>query len=57
MAAYHQIGIQVDAPEDMLEGPQEEPLAEIPAVVEPFPGEEGEGLMAAPEVPSGGLES
>ncbi|MCH8889883.1 MAG: DNA-directed RNA polymerase subunit beta' [Myxococcales bacterium] len=34
MARYHQIGIQIDAPEELMEGPEEEPLAELPVPAE-----------------------
>jgi DNA-directed RNA polymerase subunit beta' len=55
MARYHQIGIQIDAPEELMEGPEEEPLVEVP-----LPSEApivSDGLMAAPGSPSEKLES
>jgi hypothetical protein len=46
MSLYHQIGIQVDAPEELMEGPEEEPLAEIPVPAEPS-AVTTDGLMAS----------
>jgi DNA-directed RNA polymerase subunit beta' len=46
MARYHQIGIQVDAPEELMEGPEEEPLAELPAPAE-APAITTDGLMVS----------
>jgi DNA-directed RNA polymerase subunit beta' len=46
MARYHQIGIQVDAPEELMEGPEEEPLAELPVPAE-VPAATPDGLMAS----------
>jgi DNA-directed RNA polymerase subunit beta' len=50
MARYHQIGIQVDAPEELMEGPEEEPLAELPAPSE-APAASPDGLMVSPGSP------
>jgi len=50
MASYRQIGIQVDAPEELMEGPEEEPLATIPVAPEP-PSISTDGLMASAESP------
>jgi len=46
MSRYHQIGIQVDAPEELMEGPEEEPLAELPVSAE-VPAVTPDGLMAS----------
>jgi hypothetical protein len=46
MARYRQIGIQVDAPEELMEGPEEEPLAELPIPSE-APAVTTDGLMAS----------
>ncbi|MDJ0853040.1 MAG: DNA-directed RNA polymerase subunit beta' [Myxococcota bacterium] len=56
MARYQQIGIQVDAPEGMLEGPEEEGLleAEVPVAE---PATPAEGLMAGPAEGHEPLES
>ncbi|MGE4608160.1 MAG: DNA-directed RNA polymerase subunit beta', partial [Myxococcota bacterium] len=43
MAQYTSIGIQIDAPAELMEGPEEEPLG-VPALPESAPV--GEGLMA-----------
>jgi len=48
MAQYTSLGIQIDAPEELMEGPEEEPLSRR-EVGEPVPLVEGEGLMASPE--------
>jgi DNA-directed RNA polymerase subunit beta' len=50
MARYHNIGIQIDAPEELIEGPVEEPLAEEEAVpaAAPEAGALPPGLMASP---------
>jgi DNA-directed RNA polymerase subunit beta' len=50
MARYQNIGIQIDAPEELLEGPAEETAAEAEAVSPPVPdaGVEIPGLMASP---------
>jgi DNA-directed RNA polymerase subunit beta' len=48
MARYHQIGIQIDAPEELMEGPEEEPLAEFPVPPE-APIATADGLMASAE--------
>ncbi len=45
MEQYTRIGIQIDAPEELMEGPEEEPL-EVRSTIEPAPL--GDGLMAAP---------
>jgi hypothetical protein len=47
MARYRRIGIQVEAPEGMLEGPEEESMLEagLPA---PEASTPAEGLMAGP---------
>jgi DNA-directed RNA polymerase subunit beta' len=45
MQQYTSIGIRIDAPEELMEGPEEEPL-DTPGLIEPAPI--GEGLMAAP---------
>ena len=50
MARYHQIGIQVDAPEELMEGPEEEPLAELPVPAE-APAITTDGLMASASSP------
>jgi DNA-directed RNA polymerase subunit beta' len=50
MARYHQIGIQVDAPEELMEGPEEEPLAELPVSAE-APAITTDGLMASASSP------
>jgi len=50
MASYRQIGIQVDAPEELMEGPEEEPLAKLPVSHEP-PSISTDGLMASAESP------
>jgi DNA-directed RNA polymerase subunit beta' len=47
MARYQRIGIQIDAPEELLEGPEEE-LAVEPAVPAAEPETPAEGLMAGP---------
>lgn len=49
MDRYHHIGIQVDAPADLLEGPVEETSSELglPGTGE-VPATPSEGLMAAP---------
>jgi DNA-directed RNA polymerase subunit beta' len=55
MARYHQIGIQIDAPEELMEGPEEEPLVEVSA-----PSEApilGDSLMASAGLPQETLES
>jgi len=46
MARYHQIGIQIDAPEELMEGPEEEPLAELP-MLPAAPAVTTDGLMAS----------
>jgi DNA-directed RNA polymerase subunit beta' len=46
MARYHQIGIQIDAPEELMEGPEEEPLVEVPAAPSEAPII-SDGLMAS----------
>ena len=46
MARYHQIGIQIDAPEELMEGPEEEPLAELP-MLPATPAVTTDGLMAS----------
>jgi DNA-directed RNA polymerase subunit beta' len=50
MARYQNIGIQIDAPEELLEGPVEETAAEAEAVSPPVPdaGVEVPGLLASP---------
>jgi DNA-directed RNA polymerase subunit beta' len=55
MAQYTKIGIEIDAPEELMEGPEEEPLAEIPAAGEPAPL--AETLMASPAPPVDPLKS
>ncbi len=55
MARYHQIGIQIDAPEELMEGPEEEPLAEFPVPPE-APIATADGLMASAESLSEALE-
>jgi DNA-directed RNA polymerase subunit beta' len=55
MSRYKSIGIQIDAPEDMLEGPDEEVTAPERPMAEPAPAE---GLMASQEkLPGGALET
>jgi DNA-directed RNA polymerase subunit beta' len=55
MARYHQIGIQIDAPEELMEGPEEEPLVEVPSPSEaPIVSD---GLMASAGSPPEKLES
>jgi len=56
MARYHQIGIQVDAPEELMEGPEEEPLAELPVPSE-APAVSPDGLMVAPGSPPLDIET
>jgi DNA-directed RNA polymerase subunit beta' len=51
MARYQNIGIRIDAPEELLQGPEEEPPTESPAPLdESIPA--GEVLMASGEVPA-----
>jgi DNA-directed RNA polymerase subunit beta' len=55
MGRYRAIGIQVDAPEELVEGPEEEPLVEMPA-----PSEApvvSDGLMASGAFPAGEIKS
>jgi DNA-directed RNA polymerase subunit beta' len=54
MARYQRIGIQVEAPEGMLEGPEEETAFELPERPAATPAE---GLLAGPEGGGGRLES
>jgi DNA-directed RNA polymerase subunit beta' len=56
MARYHRIGIQIDAPEDMLEGPEEEVLTPARAPVEAS-DRASEGLLAGPAGDSGSYEA
>jgi DNA-directed RNA polymerase subunit beta' len=58
MERYHQIGIQVDAPLDLLEGPVEETSSELGLPgTEEIPATPAEGLMAAPATPPESFES
>jgi DNA-directed RNA polymerase subunit beta' len=54
MARYQRIGIQVEAPEGMLEGPEEETSFELPERPTATPAE---GLLAGPQGGTGRLES
>jgi len=56
MASYRQIGIQVDAPEELMEGPEEEPLATIPVSSEP-PSISTDGMMASADSPGFDFET
>ena len=59
MARYHKIGIQIDAPEELLEGPEEEvsTVAAPPVSAEvEAPAPTGEGLMASPASPGDPIE-
>jgi DNA-directed RNA polymerase subunit beta' len=57
MAKYQDIGIRIDAPEELLEGPDEEiiPIPD-PSLVDPA-AQPAEGLRASSEAPPTGLES
>jgi DNA-directed RNA polymerase subunit beta' len=60
MARYHKIGIQIDAPEELLVGPEEEvslPGATPEAADVEAPAPVGEGLMASPAAPGDAIES
>ena len=46
MAQYTKIGIEIDAPEELMEGPEEEPLVELPVPSE-APAVSSDGLMAS----------
>ena len=55
MSQYGQIGIQIEAPEELLEGPEEDVLAEVPV-----PSESpvvADGLMASGVSPQENLKS
>jgi hypothetical protein len=56
MARYRQIGIQIDAPEELMEGPEEEPLAELPVPAE-APAVTPDGLMASSGSPPSDLKT
>jgi DNA-directed RNA polymerase subunit beta' len=56
MARYHRIGIQIDAPEDMLEGPEEEVLTPAPAPAQ-VSDRPSEGLLAGPAGDPGSYEA
>jgi len=56
MARYHQIGIQIDAPAELMEGPEEELLAELPVPSEPH-AVTTDGLMASAELPALGIKT
>ena len=55
MARYKNIGIQIDAPEELLEGPDEEQLQELPTPGEP--AVPAEGLLASGAANPDPLES
>jgi DNA-directed RNA polymerase subunit beta' len=56
MARYNKIGIQIEAPEGLLEGPDEEPLGDAEQAASPeAPAAPAEGLMAS-AAPSEPLE-
>ena len=58
MARYQNIGIQIDAPEELLEGPEEEEVpAQKPAGADEGAAALGEGLMASGGPPRPPFES
>jgi len=56
MARYQNIGIQIDAPEDLLEGPDEDVVASRPAEVAEH-GFEAPEMLASGDSPSGTIDS
>ena len=54
MARYHSIGIQIDAPEELLEGPEEETPIQ-PAPIAPDAAT-ADGLVASPPPGGGSLD-
>jgi DNA-directed RNA polymerase subunit beta' len=56
MARYQNIGIQIDAPEELLEGPEED-ITPIAAPEHRDPGLEAPEMLAASESPPGLLET
>ena len=63
MARYHNIGIQIDAPEELLEGPEDELGAEVTSIEPRFrariagPGGESPKCSPRQETPGGSIES
>ncbi len=55
MAQYTSLGIQIDAPEELMEGPEEEPIQRS-TPTDPMSMVEGEGLMASPDQSAKPLE-
>jgi DNA-directed RNA polymerase subunit beta' len=56
MARYNKIGIQIDAPEELLEAPSEEVIEATPAGASEAPAAPAEGLMASPDTPAEPIE-
>jgi DNA-directed RNA polymerase subunit beta' len=56
MARYQNIGIQIDAPAELLEGPEED-ITPIPAPERRDPGVEAPEMLASPDSPLGALET
>jgi DNA-directed RNA polymerase subunit beta' len=55
MSRYHQVGIQIDAPEELMEGPEEDALVEVMAPSEP--PVVSDGLMASSAAPPEAVKS
>ena len=56
MARYQNIGIQIDAPEELLEGPEED-ITPIPAPEPRDPGLDAPEMLASSDSPPGVLET
>jgi DNA-directed RNA polymerase subunit beta' len=56
MAKYHDLGIRIDAPEDLLAGPDEEITPELEPVVSE-PAAVTDGVLASSGSPGGSLET